>query len=120
VHAEHGHVKALVTEFFGNYTLQDLLGATQALRLAAARLKAEGKTSMDALNKLVGMRDGSDALGAPILTASSYSMSGTRNGSSWSSAACTPLGSTEKDDLPACQPSLWISRITQLLQGAAA
>ena len=57
-------MKALVTEFFGNYTLQDLLGATQALRLAAARLKAEGKTSQDALDKLVGMRDGSDALGA--------------------------------------------------------
>ncbi len=62
--AAHGHVKPLTTEFFGNYTLQDLLGATQVLRLAAARLRAEGETSQQALDKLVGVRDGSDALGA--------------------------------------------------------
>lgn len=60
----HGHVKPLTTEFFGNYTLQDLLGATQALRLAAAKLRAEGGTTQQALDKLVGTRDGSDALGA--------------------------------------------------------
>lgn len=58
-------MKELVTEFFGNYTLQDLLGAAQAFRLAAARLKEEGGTSQSALDKLVGMRDGSDCLGAP-------------------------------------------------------
>ena len=60
----HGHVTPLVTEYFGNYTLQDLLGATQAFRLAAAKLRAEGKTSPQALEKLVGLRDGTDALGA--------------------------------------------------------
>ncbi|CAL5229887.1 g13301 [Coccomyxa viridis] len=59
----HGHVTPLVTEYFGNYTLQDLLGATQAFRLAAAKLRAEGKTSPQALEKLVGLRDGTDALG---------------------------------------------------------
>ena len=57
-------MKPLTTEFFGNYTLQDLLGAAQALRLAAAKLRAEGGTSQQALDKLVGLRDGSDALGA--------------------------------------------------------
>ena len=62
--AVHGHVTPLVTEYFGNYTLQDLLGATQAFRLAAAKLRAEGKTSPQALEKLVGLRDGTDALGA--------------------------------------------------------
>ena len=62
--AVHGHVKPLVTAFFGNYTLQDLLGATQAFRLAAAQLRAEGRTSQPALDKLVGLRDGTDALGA--------------------------------------------------------
>ena len=41
----HGHITPLVTEYFGNYTLQDLLGATQAFRLAAAELRAEGRTS---------------------------------------------------------------------------
>ncbi len=60
----HGHITPLVTEYFGNYTLQDLLGATQAFRLAAAQLRAEGKTSQQALEKLVGLRDGTDALGA--------------------------------------------------------
>ena len=62
-------MKALVTEFFGNYTLQDLLGAAHAFRLAAAQLKAEGRTSQDALDKLVGKCDGSDSLGEVLLSA---------------------------------------------------
>ena len=62
-------MKALVTEFFGNYTIQDLLGAAHAFRLAAAQLKAEGRTSQDALDKLVGKRDGSDSLGEVLLSA---------------------------------------------------
>ncbi len=65
---EHGHVKALVTEFFGNYTIQDLLGGAHAFRLAAAQLQAEGSTSQDALDKLVGKRDGSDSLSEILLS----------------------------------------------------
>ena len=64
--AVHGQVKPLTTEFFGNYTLQDLLGATQAFRLAAAKLRAEGGTTQQALDRLVGVWDGSDALGAAL------------------------------------------------------
>ncbi len=54
-----------MTEFFGNYAVQNMLGATQALRLAAAKLKAEGGASQSALDSLVGLRDGSDSLSAP-------------------------------------------------------
>ena len=54
-----------MTEFFGNYAVQNMLGATQAFRLAAAKLKAEGGASQSALDSLVGLRDGSDSLSAP-------------------------------------------------------
>ena len=54
-----------MTEFFGNYAVQNMLGAAQALRLAAAKLKAEGGASQSALDSLVGLRDGSDSLSAP-------------------------------------------------------
>ena len=53
-----------MTEFFGNYAVQNMLGATQALRLAAAQLKAAGGASQGALDSLVGLRDGSDSLSA--------------------------------------------------------
>ena len=62
-------MKVLVTEFFGNYTIQDLLGAAHAFRLAAAQLRAEGRTSQDAVDKLVGKRDGCDSLGEVLLSA---------------------------------------------------
>lgn len=62
--AENGHVKELVTAFFGNYTLQELLDATHKLRQAAAKLRALNSASKEDIDRMLGFADGQDALGA--------------------------------------------------------
>lgn len=65
--AENGHLKELTTGFYGNYTLQDLLDASHKLRQAAAQLRARGSASQkEAIDQMLDMEDGTDALGAEL------------------------------------------------------
>ncbi|KAK9856143.1 hypothetical protein WJX84_009044 [Apatococcus fuscideae] len=61
---ENEHVPGLVTHWFGNYGLQDLVDAAHILRLAAHRLRSQGKGTADNLAKLHGNYNGKDAFGA--------------------------------------------------------
>jgi hypothetical protein len=60
---EKGQIKELTTAFFGNYTVQDLLDAAHKLRLAAAKLREQGNMSKEAVDALLDMEEGQDALG---------------------------------------------------------
>lgn len=66
--AEHGHLKDLTTAFFGNYTVQDLLGAAHKLRQAAAKLRARNTASNSDIERMLGFSDGQDSLGTISIT----------------------------------------------------
>ena len=57
----------LVFDFYGNYTLQDLIDATKRLRDAVRGLEKNGQLTSNQAKKALGMKDGSnDYLGTCI------------------------------------------------------
>ena len=60
-------ITKLVFDFYGNYTLQDLIEATKRLRDAVRGLEKNGQLTPNQAKKALGMKDGSnDYLGTGV------------------------------------------------------